>query len=101
MPVLSKNSGAYVDATGPVLGVDHEEPGRADQYVVDVRLRSAGPAAVVNAQVAVASEVVGSLSNSHLAFLAALEGRGTLLVPLCPPAKILSPLEAAGRLVAR
>jgi hypothetical protein len=85
VPVLPQHTVSNFHPSRPVLRVDDEESTWPDQDVIDVRLRSAGPRTVIEAQVAIGGQLVESSSNRGLTNApsgecssASLVGLGTL-----------------------
>jgi hypothetical protein len=66
VPVLPQDTVANLDPSGPVLRVDDKESSWSDQDVIDIRLRSAGPGAVIESQVAICGQLFESLRYRRL-----------------------------------
>src|SRR5207248_2780580 len=92
---LPKDTRANLHPPGPVLRVDDEQACRADQHVVDVRPGTSGPAAVIEAGIAVRGEGVERSGDGKLTLSTARECRGALLQPSRLAAQLLGCPKAA------
>ena len=99
--VLSEHSAAYVEPSIPILGVDDEYSGWADEHMVDVRFRPTRPADVVESEIALGTERVEGMSGGQLADTSASELRGTLLVPFGLAPMFLGRAQTSRGFVAR